>query len=249
MQSEQSFEVAAPLEQVWAALVDLERVVPCLPGASLGSHNPDGSYDGEFKVKIGPTSASYEGRLNVEAVDDAGHSTTLQAAGTDKRGQGGARATIVTTAASSEAGTRVAVASDYHITGRLARFGRGGTIDEIAERLIADFADALRRMLADDSQATVEISALEAADLGTPALVPEAPVELPVTVVEPLKRPAATPPPAPEPPVSTPGDTAAGAGEALVPASLWDRTRANPGPAAALVFGFLVALRVLRRRS
>ncbi len=65
MQSEQSFEVAAPLDQVWGILVDVERITPCLPGASLRARNADGTYDGEFKVKIGPTSASYEGRLNI----------------------------------------------------------------------------------------------------------------------------------------------------------------------------------------
>jgi carbon monoxide dehydrogenase subunit G len=58
MKLEQSFEVAAPLERVWAALIDVERVAPCLPGASVTGRNDDGSYNGDFKVKIGPTSAA-----------------------------------------------------------------------------------------------------------------------------------------------------------------------------------------------
>src|ERR1700758_2594153 len=57
MKLEQSFEVKAPLDRVWDALIDVERVAPCLPGAEVTGRNEDGSYDGSFKVKIGPTSA------------------------------------------------------------------------------------------------------------------------------------------------------------------------------------------------
>ena len=110
MKVEQSFEVAAPLERVWEALIDVERVAPCLPGASVTGRNEDGSYDGEFRVKIGPTSAAYAGRLNVESVDGNAHRSTIQVAGTDKRGQGGAKATIVSTAA--RAGERVSSGAD-----------------------------------------------------------------------------------------------------------------------------------------
>ncbi len=70
MKLEQSFEVSAPLQRVWEALIDVERVAPCLPGAAVTGRNDDGSYNGEFKVKIGPTSAAYSGKLNMESVDE-----------------------------------------------------------------------------------------------------------------------------------------------------------------------------------
>src|SRR5579875_238894 len=149
MKLEQSFEVAAPLERVWEALIDVERVAPCLPGASVTGRNDDGSYNGEFKVKIGPTSAAYTGKLNMDSVDADSHQATMQASGTDRRGQGGAKATIVSSVASTGEGqTRVEVSTDYHITGRLARFGRGGMIEEISARLLGDFAQNLQAMLA-----------------------------------------------------------------------------------------------------
>jgi carbon monoxide dehydrogenase subunit G len=149
MKLEQSFEVQAPLERVWNALIDVERVAPCLPGASVTGRNPDGSYNGEFKVKIGPTSAAYSGKLHMEDVDEAKHSATMQAAGTDKRGQGGAKATIVSSVTEAAGGaTTVNVSTDYHITGRLARFGRGGMIEEISNRLLGEFASSLQGMLA-----------------------------------------------------------------------------------------------------
>jgi carbon monoxide dehydrogenase subunit G len=150
MKLEQSFDVAAPLQRVWEALIDVERVAPCLPGASVTGRNEDGSYNGVFAVKIGPTSASYSGKLKMEEVDEEAHAATMQAAGTDKRGQGGAKATIFSKLSSGEGeGTRVEVVTDYHITGRLARFGRGGMIEDISERLLRQFANCLQTSLAD----------------------------------------------------------------------------------------------------
>lgn len=148
MKLEQSFEVVAPLDRVWAALVDIERVAPCLPGAEVTGRNPDGSYGGSFKVKIGPTSASYSGELQMREVDAVAHRAVMHARGSDRRGQGGAEATIVSTVADVGNGTtRIAIETDYNITGRMARFGRGGMIEEISNRLLGEFANSLQRVL------------------------------------------------------------------------------------------------------
>ena len=149
MKLEQSFEVAAPLDRVWAALIDVERVAPCLPGAEVTGRNDDGTYNGSFRVKIGPTAANYTGKLEMENVDEGAHTATMQAAGTDRRGQGGAKATIVSSVKEAGSGaTVVEVSTDYLITGRLARFGRGGMIEEIGNRLLKEFATSLQAMLA-----------------------------------------------------------------------------------------------------
>src|SRR3954453_17532114 len=97
MKLEQSFEVAAPIDAVWTALNDLERVAPCLPGATITGHDEDGTYRGEVKVKLGPTTAAYRGTIKITAADEAAHSATMAARGNDVRGQGGAIATIVQT--------------------------------------------------------------------------------------------------------------------------------------------------------
>jgi len=149
MKLEQSFEVDAPLERVWQTLIDVEHVAPCLPGAAVTGRNDDGSYNGTFTVKIGPTTASYTGKLEMEKIDEAAHTATMNAQGTDKRGQGGAKATILSRLAPADGnGTRVEVVTDYHITGRLARFGRGGMIEDISERLLREFAKRLQSSLA-----------------------------------------------------------------------------------------------------
>jgi uncharacterized protein len=258
MKLEQSFEVAAPLERVWEALIDVERVAPCLPGAAVTGRNDDGSYNGIFKVRIGPTSASYSGKLAMENVDEAAHTATMEAKGTDRRGQGGASATIVSSVSDTGNGsTRVEVITDYHITGKLARFGRGGMIEDISNKLLGDFAKCLQTTLA-----------------GAPtsqAPAPEAPVPEPPPAEAPAAEPpgqqapasedgseaAAPPPPPPPPPPAPPSpqpnqpvaESEPVQGLSLMGSVLWGQMKRNPAPFVALVLGFLLALRVLRRRS
>src|SRR5271157_4253597 len=88
MQLAQSFEVAAPIDRVWRALIDIEHVAPCLPGAAITGRAPDGSYEGSFTVKIGPTKASYTGKLEMLEIDEDAHRAMMHANGTDRRGQG-----------------------------------------------------------------------------------------------------------------------------------------------------------------
>jgi uncharacterized protein len=144
---EQSFEVRAPVERVWETLVDIERVAPCLPGAEITEAGEDGTYRGTFSVRLGPTTAAYRGELNMEELDEEGRRVVMRASGQDKRGQGSAKATIVSTMQGEGELTRVDVATDLTITGRLARFGRGGMIEDISNRLLKEFADCLQQRI------------------------------------------------------------------------------------------------------
>jgi len=197
---EQSFEVDAPVEQVWTALIDLEKVAPCLPGAAITNHDDDGTYHGEFQVKLGPTTASYRGTIRIESADAETHTATLAARGSDKRGQGGASATIVNTLHATDAGgTRVDAATDFTITGRLASFGRGGMIKDISNRLLRDFATCLQQRLAAEpagaltgDEAAASAGAAAAADL-------EAAPDAPAQAAPSTPPPAAAKPPPPAP--------------------------------------------------
>lgn len=151
MKLEQSFSVAAPLEEVWAALIDVEHVAPCLPGAEITGRDAQGAYEGAFTIKLGPTTAAYRGSLRMESLDEASRTATMYAKGTDKRGQGGATATIVSTMRAEEGQTLVDVVTDFSITGRLASFGRSGMIEDISRRLMSDLADCLQATLASGS--------------------------------------------------------------------------------------------------
>jgi carbon monoxide dehydrogenase subunit G len=252
MKLEQSFEVAAPIERVWAALVDVEHVAPCLPGAAVTGRNEDGSYSGTFKVKIGPTSAAYSGRLVMENIDEAAHTATMNASGTDRRGQGGARAMIVSTVSPvGEDSTRVEVVTDYHITGRLARFGRGGMIEDISNKLLGQFAERLQESLRHEPEGEAVQPEPEGVEPE-----PEAPSAHEAAPPPPPPAPAPLPPPAPAPlpppapaPLLPPVESEPVQGLSLVGSALWSQAKQNPAPLVALVLGFLLALRVLRRRG
>ena len=151
MKLEQHFEVEAPLERVWAALVDVERVAPCLPGAEITEQGDDGVYRGDFTVKLGPTTAAYRGELSLEEVDEAAHRVAMKASGQDKRGQGSARATILSALREEAGSTHVDVETDFTITGKLARFGRGGMIKDVSNRLLGDFSSCLAQTIESES--------------------------------------------------------------------------------------------------
>jgi carbon monoxide dehydrogenase subunit G len=153
MKLDQSFDVKAPVDTVWEALVDVERVAPCLPGAEVTEGGAEGEFKGTFQVKLGPTTAAYRGTLKMESVDESSHTTTMRASGMDKRGQGGAKAAITSVLHEIDGGTRVDVSTDFTITGRLARFGRGGMIQDVSNRLLREFAECLQRNLERDPEA------------------------------------------------------------------------------------------------
>ena len=238
MKLEQSFEVTAPLGRVWAALIDVERVAPCLPGAAVTGRDQDGSYDGTFSVKIGPATASYSGKLKLEQVDEVEHTATMQANGTDRRGQGGARATITSRLhAADGSGTRVEVVTDYQITGRLARFGRSGMIEDIARRLLVEFAQRLQETLAgEDGEQTSAAAGVEGTSEAPAAPAgDEPPAPASATTAAEAPRPA----PTPVQPLE---------GGSLIASVIWDRARRNPPALVAVVAGVLVVLALVRRR-
>jgi len=147
MKLEHSFQVEAPLDRVWEALIDVERVAPCLPGAEITEAGEDGTYRGTFSVRLGPTTAAYRGQLAMEEVDAGAHRAVMRASGQDKRGQGSAKATIVSTMREEAGATTVEVETDFTITGRLARFGRGGMIQDVSNRLLRDFSACLQQTI------------------------------------------------------------------------------------------------------
>lgn len=166
MKLEQSFEVRAPIDRVWETLVDIERVAPCLPGAEVDEAGDDGTYRGTFSVRLGPTTAAYRGELKMEELDQASRRVVMRASGQDKRGQGSAKASIVSTMREEGDVTRVDVETDFTITGRLARFGRGGMIKDISNRLLKDFAECLQQKI--EAPPAAEPSLIDAVLAATP---------------------------------------------------------------------------------
>jgi carbon monoxide dehydrogenase subunit G len=142
MKINNEFTVAAPIQQAWDTMLNLERIAPCLPGAAIQEEKDEGEYDGTMKVKIGPITANYKGTVKFEEVDEENHRAVLQATGRDARGQGTASATIVSTLQEEGEGTKVSVETDMKLTGRAAQFGRG-IAQDVATKMLDQFASCL----------------------------------------------------------------------------------------------------------
>ncbi|MBF8187641.1 SRPBCC family protein [Nonomuraea sp. K274] len=151
MRFEHEFTVPVPIEQAWAVLLDVERVAPCLPGASLDVFEGD-EFTGRMKVKVGPITVTYQGTARFEDVDKDSHSLAIQASGKEARGSGTASATVRARMTPSEGATAVTVETTFNVTGRPAQFGRG-VMAEVGAKLIDKFAGNLAQLL---SESTVE---------------------------------------------------------------------------------------------
>src|SRR5438128_6900078 len=119
MELTNTFQVNVPVADAWTVLTDVERIAPCMPGADLQEIEGD-EYRGVVKVKVGPITAQYKGVAKLAEVDVEHHRLVIDASGRDTRGAGNAKAMIVVTMAEEGAGTRVEVATDLSITGKVA---------------------------------------------------------------------------------------------------------------------------------
>jgi carbon monoxide dehydrogenase subunit G len=141
MQLRNSFTVPAAPEEAWATLLDVPKVAPCLPGASLGEFDDD-HFDGTVRVKVGPMTMTYRGNGRFVSRDEAAHRAVIEATGRESRGQGAATATVTAELSPDPAGTRVDVLTDLTISGRAAQFGQS-MLTEVSTRLITRFATNL----------------------------------------------------------------------------------------------------------
>ncbi len=191
MRIEHSVHIDAPVERVWELVNDIPRAAPCMPGAALTGMVDDRTYDGTVAVKLGPLRMNYKGRVVVTAVDEAAHSAALEASGKDVKGSGTARASVQTRLEPDGASTRLTVTSDLQLTGKVASFGRGGAINDVAAKLFGQFAECLRATLEQEATAvgpTREADAVESKVAGqiaraTGSTVPGEPVDASMTAV------------------------------------------------------------------
>lgn len=146
MRLDHEFTVPAPIGEVWQAVVDPERVTPCMPGATLTKVEGD-RFSGTVKVKLGPISLLYKGNGEFLEKDEAARKVTIKASGKDSRGAGTAAATVTLTLTEAEGGTHGSVATDLAITGKPAQFGRG-LISEVGGKILDTFAGCLSGKLA-----------------------------------------------------------------------------------------------------
>jgi hypothetical protein len=179
------FRVPLAIDEAWTVLTDLERIAPCMPGATLEGVQGE-EYQGTVKVKVGPMTAQYKGTVRFLERDEAGHKAVLRAEGRETRGQGNAAATITATITPDGDGSAVNVVTDLTISGKVAQFGRG-VLGDVSTRLMGQFVDCLEKDLAASIEPSVPASRETVA-----APAPSAqPVDLVATAGAPVAKRAA----------------------------------------------------------
>jgi carbon monoxide dehydrogenase subunit G len=174
MQITNEFTIGIPPEQAYPLLLDLEQVTPCLPGAELGAEKDDGSRAVKVTVKLGPMRFVYEGSVRIAEHDDEARRAVLVGQAREARGQGSAQATIAMTVEGGGAGCKVDTVADVELTGRAAQMGRG-VVEDVAKKMIADFANCLEARFSGPAVAATAEAAVAPEPTAAP---PAAPAEL-----------------------------------------------------------------------
>ncbi|WP_199747926.1 SRPBCC family protein [Actinomadura sp. WAC 06369] len=141
MELDHEFSVPVPVDQAWSVLLDVERIAPCMPGATLDAVDGD-EYRGRMKVRVGAMTITYRGTVKIVAADEASREVALEASAKEARGSGTAAATVRATLRESDGTTHVAVRTELNVTGRPAQFGRN-ILAEVGTKIINRFAKNL----------------------------------------------------------------------------------------------------------
>jgi carbon monoxide dehydrogenase subunit G len=150
MEFTNTFHVPLPLEDAWRLMLDVPRILPCLPGARLTEVVGGNTYKGSVSVRLGPIRLSFDGQAQLVRQDDAQHIAWLEGGGIDPKGRGSARAEFSFALAPVDHGnTRVTVSTHLTLSGSVAQYGRGsGMIAEVATQILAQFERNLAQSLA-----------------------------------------------------------------------------------------------------
>lgn len=167
MRIQTGFSLGLPVEEAWPLLTDLERVAPSMPGVKVDSVDAEGLH-ATMRVKVGPVTASYRTLVTVESEDASSHTAVLKASGRETRGPGTVDATVTATMRPDGDRTAVDLTTDLAVTGKVAQFG-GGVMNEVADRLLGQFAEQLEKDLAAPA-AGEDDAAASAASEGRPPL-------------------------------------------------------------------------------
>jgi carbon monoxide dehydrogenase subunit G len=151
MRLDHEFQVPVSAAQAWPILLDIDRIAPCMPGATITKVDGD-DFEGTVKVKVGPITVTYGGTASFLEKDESQRIAVIEARGKETRGSGTATARVTAQLFDEGATSRVAVTTDLSITGKPAQFGRGVMVD-VGNKLLNRFADCLAKELGSDAVA------------------------------------------------------------------------------------------------
>src|SRR3954453_890823 len=146
MRFENRFDVEAPIETVWEAVLDVERVAPTVPGTTVLEQTAENAYKVAIKVKVGPMSMTYRGDVEITERDDAAHRAVMKARAKESRGQGMADADVTMVLDGHGGRTAATVTTEVELSGKVATMGQGG-LQDVSGRLVQTFATHPAAML------------------------------------------------------------------------------------------------------
>jgi len=153
---EERFEIRAPLERVWAYLIDPAKVVVCLPGAELLELKDDQTFLGAIKVKVGPLSMSYKGSGRFTEINEQLHQARMVGEAREIGGSGSAKVNMMSTLTPLATGmVEVVVSAEVNLVGKIVQFGRG-MIEEVSKQLFRQFSACVKQQLEMDTPAQGE---------------------------------------------------------------------------------------------
>ena len=161
MRLENSFHVQAPPEQAWALLLDVPRVIPCMPGAELVEAVDGRTWKAKMSVKLGPIALAFGTDVTLDEADEAARIVRMSAKARELRGRGGGEATIESRLAAADGGTTVSILTEMALTGAVAQYGRG-IVQDVSSQLVRKFAECLQAQLVAEP-AAAEAAVVEAA--------------------------------------------------------------------------------------
>ena len=174
---ENEFTVATPVDDLWAYLLDVERIAPCMPGAELTETIDAQHWKGKVNMKFGPVALSFAGTVQMTERDDEAHRAVLRAKGMEAKGKGAANATVTSwLEPASDGETTVKMTADITLTGAAAQLSRG-LLPEISKKLTQQFADCLEATMNAEPAATPPATANTGAAADTGAATAPGPVE------------------------------------------------------------------------
>ncbi|MBA2316452.1 MAG: SRPBCC family protein [Euzebyales bacterium] len=170
MEIDNTFTVRAPIDEVWATLMDVDRVAGCVPGAKVLNQLSDDAYQVAMRVRLGPMTMSYRGQVEVTERDADARRAVMRGKAKEAGGQGTADATVELNLQEDGELTRGTVHADVRLSGKVAAMGKG-VIGDVAAQLVEQFAGNLETLVTEPavherSGATVD-EAIETASKGT----------------------------------------------------------------------------------
>ena len=163
--------LGTPADELFAFLSDVERVAPCLPGASVEGREGE-DYAGRMKVKVGPINATYQGTMRFVELDKDARRAVMRARAEEVNGQGNAEATITTEVEESGEGSVVRMDTDLQMRGKVAQFGRGA-MEKISQRMFSEFARNIEQTLSENGGAGADHAASDGSEAAPAEARPE----------------------------------------------------------------------------